>query len=161
MSTRRNTTKIPPVQTWDVGLTYVASRATPERAAMWRHWRDERGCPIASTWIDEAGQGETADLGDLWTRIVAEIKRCKLFVLYVEPDDFPIKGALVEAGIALAVGLKVVVVASGVKLEKRSMRPLGSWCKHPLVRFADDVGCALNRSASMPTYQDYIPDGTP
>src|SRR5690606_5090911 len=52
---------------------YVASRASaPERPAMWRKLRDH-GHPIISTWIDEAGEGESHDLGDLWGRILREV----------------------------------------------------------------------------------------
>ena len=40
---------------------YVASRVS--RAEMWRGYRDEGGVPIVSTWIDEAGDGETDDFG--------------------------------------------------------------------------------------------------
>ena len=52
---------------------YIASRASiPERSAMWRQFRDS-GIDITSSWIDEAGAGETADFGELWARIMNEI----------------------------------------------------------------------------------------
>lgn len=115
---------------------YVASRASlPARPAMWRLLRSE-GWPIVSSWIDEAGPGETADMCELWSRIRGEIASSIGLVLYVEREDFPLKGALVEAGIAIGLGKPVVVVlGGGLTLEPGSMRPLGSWSQHPLVEF--------------------------
>lgn len=115
-------------------MIYVASRV--HHAPMWRDLR--QSWPINSTWIDEAGEGETADLGELWARIEAEICQADAVVMYVCQKDFPLKGALIEAGMALAIGKPVIVVADGVELEPRSMRPLGSWVHHPLVRLVMD-----------------------
>jgi hypothetical protein len=122
---------------------YVASRAsTPDRPAMWRAFRDE-GFPIISTWIDEAGAGETACLTGLWKRIEREVTGARALVLYAEPDDFPLKGALIEVGMAIAAGVPVRVVVPGVDLDPVSIRPLGSWAKHPLVSFHESARAAL------------------
>ena len=46
--------------------TYIASRASIRaRAARWRHLRDVEGWHIVSSWIDEDGEGETDDFGEL------------------------------------------------------------------------------------------------
>lgn len=122
---------------------YVASRATvPERSAMWRKFRDA-GIPITSTWIDEAGPGETENFEELWLRIFGEIRASRYLVLYAEPDDFPLKGALIEAGIAIGLGKPVIVCLPGVKLEARSQRPIGSWINYHGVHRNDDVLSAL------------------
>lgn len=122
---------------------YVASRASaPERPAMWRNLRAQ-GHHIISTWIDEAGEGESHDLGDLWDRILREVTSAERLVLYAEAEDFPLKGAYVEVGMALAAGVPVFVVTPGVALDARSLRPLGSWAKHPLVTFCGEVEEAL------------------
>jgi hypothetical protein len=122
---------------------YVASRASlPERPAMWRDLR-ARGVEITSTWIDEAGEGETACMIDLWRKIMWEVREATALILYVEPEDFPLKGALIEVGAAMALSKRILVVAPGVELEPRSMRPLGSWAMHPLVTFHDTVKHAL------------------
>lgn len=129
---------------------YVASRASlPERPAQWRALRDA-GWPIVSTWIDEAGEGETADLGELWERICAEVRASAGVVLHVEQGDFPLKGALIEIGMALGMGKRVGVYAPGVALENRSMRPLGSWAMHPLVAFRPTLEGALDWALSAP-----------
>lgn len=113
------------------GPIYIASRASlPERAERWRRLRDEFGWQIVSSWIDEAGEGETVDFTDLWDRIHREIASSNKLLLYAEPDDFPLKGALIEAGMALALGKPVVVCLPRVLLHKRSMRPVGSWLAH-------------------------------
>jgi len=104
-------------------------------------WRDLRGAgfPIISSWIDEAGPGETASLGDLWTRVAREVSSAERLVLYVQPDDFPLKGALVEVGIAIGCRVPVFVVAPGVALDARSFRPIGSWMCHPGVTYAKSL----------------------
>jgi len=124
--------------------TYIASRASlPERSAAWRRLRDVDGWKITSSWIDEAGIGETVDLGQLWERIESEIRRSERLVLYVEPDDFPLKGALIEVGMAIAHRIPIRVVAPGVVIEPVSFRPLGSWVRHWSVKFNDTMNEAL------------------
>jgi hypothetical protein len=112
---------------------YVASRV--KHAPIWLDYRDRKRWPIVSTWIDEAGDGETADFGELWQRIRAEIGRSKVLVFYADGnEDFPFKGALVEVGMALAMGKPVFAVLDRVMIEGRTMRPVGSWLRDRNVR---------------------------
>lgn len=121
---------------------YAASRASvPARPAMWRKLRD-LGVNIVSSWIDEAGPGETASMSDLWSRVVREITTCDRLVLYVENGDFPLKGALVEAGIAFGSGVPVYVVAPGVLIAP-DWRPIGSWLALPTVTLETNLLNAL------------------
>lgn len=85
---------------------YIASKT--KHAWRWRQLRDS-GVPVISTWIDEAGEGESADLSDLWRRCIEESKSAKALILYKEPED-TLKGAWVELGAALASGTKVYAV---------------------------------------------------
>lgn len=94
---------------------------------------------ITSSWIDEAGEGETADFGSLWVRIFAEITSADALLLYAETDDFPLKGAIVEVGAAIAMGKPVFAILPGVHLEERTLRPVGSWMAHPLVTRCDAI----------------------
>lgn len=111
---------------------YVASRASlPERPAMWLELR-AAGFPITSTWIDESGPGQTASMAKLWVRIADEIRRSVGVVLYVERADLPLKGALIECGIALGDGRSVAVVTPDLTRDERA-KLLGSWVEHPLV----------------------------
>lgn len=112
---------------------YVASRASiPERSEMWRSLR-VAGWRITSSWIDEAGEGETGSFSELWLRIGREIESSAGLILYAESDDFPLKGALIEVGMALALEKLVYVCLPGVSLDGRTARPIGSWIFHPLV----------------------------
>jgi len=132
---------------WEI---YVASRASIlERGEMWRALRAS-GVPINSTWIDEDGPKDTRDLAGLWRRIRSEVTRAKGLILYVEPDDFPLKGAFVEIGMALAAGVPIYIVAPGVTIEGRNCRPLGSWIKHPSVLFCETVEQAAAMIATTP-----------
>lgn len=111
-------------------MIYVASRASiPERSAMWRRLR-ATGIPICASWIDEAGEGETANFTELWDRIAGEIKEARALVLYAELDDFPLKGALIEVGMALGMGKPIVACLPGVACDPRNGRPVGSWLNH-------------------------------
>ncbi len=123
-------------------FVYVASRASiPERPAMWRQCR-EFGMAITSTWIDEAGEGETADFGELWSRIRDEILASDGLILYAEASDFPLKGALVEVGIAIGMRKPIAIVLNGFEPEGRTARPVGSWVEHPLCARCGDIGAA-------------------
>jgi len=124
-------------------LLYVASRASLlERPQMWRALRAS-GWRIASTWIDEAGEGETGDFADLWHRIEAEVRASDGLILYAERGDFPLKGALIEVGMALWMHKPVAVVLAGPPfLEARSLRPVGSWLHHGRCNLFETVEAA-------------------
>lgn len=112
---------------------YIASRT--KHAPLWRETRAQ-GIGIISSWINEAGEGETADLSELWTRVQREVRGADRLVFYAEAGDFPLKGALIEVGMALMIGVPVYVVLREVNLEPRSLRPVGSWLNHPGVHQA-------------------------
>lgn len=123
---------------------YVASRASVlDRRAVWRRVRAD-GAPIISTWIDEDGPNDTADLGELWVRIRREVTTAAALILYVEPDDFPLKGAFVEVGMALAAEVPIYIVAPDVTISGRNQRPFGSWIKHPGVAMCETIESALD-----------------
>jgi hypothetical protein len=110
---------------------YTASRV--RHAHLWIALRD-RGVPISSTWIDEAGEGQSASLSDLWVRCVKEASEADALIVYIHPDDGYLKGALVEVGSALACGVPVCVVG----------KTDASWVHHPLVGFRDTIEEAVN-----------------
>ena len=88
------------------GGIYIASKT--RHADKWRALRAS-GTTILSTWIDEAGTGETQDFADLWIRCVREAATCDALVFYAECGDV-LKGAFVEVGAALAAGRPVYIV---------------------------------------------------
>jgi hypothetical protein len=126
-------------------MIYVASRV--KHAPMWKELRD-LGCKIGSIWIDEAGEGETGDFSELWDRIRNEIKGSDALVLYVEKEDFPLKGALVECGIAMAFRVPIYIYTNAV-IEGRTMRPIGSWSLHENVRFCDSLKEAIDLASEL------------
>jgi hypothetical protein len=85
---------------------YMASKIV--HAPKWRALRDA-GYRIISTWIDEAGPGESKDLADLWSRCIREASTADLLVAYREPGEV-LKGAFIEIGAALARGRLVHLV---------------------------------------------------
>lgn len=86
---------------------YIASKM--KHADRWRFLRDKVGEPIISTWIDEAGEGESSDLHDLWRRCLTEASSCQVLIAYREKDEV-LKGGWVEIGAALSSGIPVYAV---------------------------------------------------
>ena len=86
---------------------YIASKT--QHAHRWRYLRDTISYPVISTWIDEAGGGETGDWGDLWDRCISEAASAAALIVYREEDE-TLKGAWVEVGAALAAGVPVFAV---------------------------------------------------
>lgn len=121
-------------------MLYVASRVA--RASQWRELRAS-GVPIVSSWIDEAGEGQTTDLSELWTRIVGEILVCDALLFYGDVTDAPWKGALVEVGAALALRKPVFVVTPKGVVMPPTYQPIGSWVAHPLVTCYMNVDLAV------------------
>lgn len=118
---------------------YVASRASiPERGKMWRNYK-ERGSFIVSSWIDVKEELTTDFFSGLWTEIEKEINLCDILVLYVDKEDFPLKGAFVEVGMAIALGKPVFVILENIELNPINFNPLGSWATHPLVKFINHL----------------------
>lgn len=85
---------------------YVASKV--RHAPTWKIIR-AAGLPIVSTWIDEAGPVESADLARLWQRCVNEASSAEVLIVLREPNEL-LKGAWVEIGAALASGVPVFAV---------------------------------------------------
>lgn len=114
---------------------YVASRSSlRDRMHMWRAFR-AAGNAVTSTWIDADVHNDQSDAwhAEMWEKIGAEVAACDALIFYAELDDFPMKGALVEIGMALALKKRVLAVLPGVTLEPKTYRPVGSWVCHPLV----------------------------
>lgn len=86
---------------------YIASKT--KHAERWRKLRDVYGYPINSTWLDEAGPGESASLSDLWLRCIREASAASALVIYCEKDEV-LKGAWIELGAALHAGVQIYAV---------------------------------------------------
>lgn len=111
---------------------YVASKTT--HAHKWRALRNA-GHPISSSWIDEAGEGESGDYAELSERCLQEVREASILVLYCEQGEV-LKGAIIEAGAALMAGIPVRQVGNCASLSR-------VFCKHPLWREYRSVEEAL------------------
>lgn len=103
---------------------YVASKT--KHAAKWKAYRDS-GVPIISTWIDEAGIGETKSFPDLWRRCVSETRKARALIVYAEDGD-ELKGALIEVGAALASNTPVFMVGNIEAMKTARNHPLVRQC---------------------------------
>lgn len=123
---------------------YIASKT--RHALLWRSYR-QWGVNIISSWIDEAGEGQTRDFTDLWRRCVEEVKSADRLVLYVGAEqEGHLRGAFVEVGVALASGIEVHIVCdfAGASASYKRLR-LGSWYHlHPLVAFSESLDLSFN-----------------
>jgi hypothetical protein len=77
---------------------------------MWRTLR-EQGHSIISSWIDEAGPGESPSREDLINRCLQEASSAERIIWYVEATDFPFKLAWGEICVGLFSGVPVFIVA--------------------------------------------------
>lgn len=102
-------------------MIYVASKT--KHVKKWLAFRDA-GYPINSTWLDEAGPGETKDFADLWMRCCLEAKAAKVLVAYRERNE-TMKGAMIEIGVALSTPKLVLVVGEWENM---------SFLHHPTVK---------------------------
>lgn len=127
---------------------YIASRT--HHAEKWRNLK-AFGAPIISRWhslVEEDGTDHAlSDLGRLWCDINEDITQAAGLLLYVEPDDFPLRGAFVEVGMALTQGIPIAIFAPGVSFDSHG-RPLGSWIHHPLVSMHDTFEAARSALSS-------------
>jgi hypothetical protein len=119
---------------------YVASKTV--HAPRWRFLR-ARGVPIVSTWIDEAGQGETLDMADLWSRNLAEAAGASACIVYSEPGE-TMKGAIGEALVAAFLGVPVYAV--GVEAHH-------TWLHHPGILVTGAVELAVFRAMNPHAYR--------
>lgn len=85
---------------------YTASKT--KHAHLWTELRAQ-GYNVISTWIDEAGAGQTKDMSDLCRRCIEECMSCDAMLVYSEEGDY-LKGAFIEMGVALAANKPIVLV---------------------------------------------------
>lgn len=89
---------------------YIASKT--KHADKWIALRDT-GVNIISTWIDEAGEGQSPDMSDLCRRCISESIECDAMIVYAEDGDY-LKGAFIEMGVALSVKNKPICLVGTV-----------------------------------------------
>jgi len=93
---------------------YVASKV--KHAAMWLKLR-QQGYAITSTWIDDVGKAQTKGYAELAARCLKEIQNADALILFCQPGEI-LKGALIEAGAALALGKQVFCIGKNHTLSE-------------------------------------------
>ena len=116
-------------------MIYVASKSS--YADMWRAARDI-GLPINSTWIDEAGEGQTRDKGILAEHCFEEIREASCMILFIGDVDI-LRGAAVELGAALSNGKPVFVVGPKAAISR-------GFAEHFLMQYCPTIMNALENS---------------
>ena len=111
---------------------YTASKTA--HAEKWRTLRREH--QVTASWIDAVGKGHTIDYPELAARCIKDIAKADILLLYCEPGEL-LKGALVEAGIALAFGKEIRCVGECASLSR-------VFSQHPLWRQFATVKQALH-----------------
>jgi nucleoside 2-deoxyribosyltransferase len=110
---------------------YTASKL--KHAGRWRQMREE--WPefhwVARWPVDHCGNIPDTDTFArwFWKQDVEDVARCDVLVIYAEGDDH-LRGALVEAGVAIALHKTVIVVGSH--------EDYGTWQWHSSVRRVKD-----------------------
>jgi len=116
---------------------YFASKLTYARR-LWElalKWNLE----TTSRWLSQAdlelkGSPSTEEFGIFWLVDEEDVRRSDALIVYGEADDI-LKGALVEVGMAIALGKLVICVGASSSF--------GSWTNHPLVLIAPSLEGAV------------------
>lgn len=105
---------------------YIASKT--KHAYRWVELREflrkRNSYRITSTWIDEAGVGQTKSHEELAVRCISEVADSDFVIFYCEDGEIH-KGSLIEVGAALAFQKQVRSVGECDSLSK-------TFVKHPL-----------------------------
>lgn len=105
-----------------------------------RKWRAQ-GVQIVSSWIDAGPNHDRLTplaYAGAWIDNYREITAAKAVLCYGEARDGPLRGALVEAGIAMGQHKPVVIVGP------IDFTSWGTWQYHPLVHFCINLEASLH-----------------
>lgn len=120
---------------------YIASKM--HHAEKWREAYDEFGdIHICSRWpfLEPFINPTAENARKFWHADVQDIADCHVLIVYAEPEE-KLRGALVEAGIAIGMGRPVIVVGDHPDF--------GTWSYHPQVRRVKTLADAINLSRSL------------
>lgn len=109
---------------------YIAGKL--DYAEQFRNYRRDwkpNGIDLHARWFDQAiieqsGPVTPEDMHIFWLVDEEDVKQADALILYGRPED-KLRGALVEAGIAIAMGKLVIVVGESPDY--------GTWQYHPMV----------------------------
>lgn len=119
---------------------YIASKLKHVRS--WKMHRNTfTDIDFTSRWLDmvdgteqEAGTSERERFARAWVIDIDDVRKSDFLIIYAAKDEH-LRGALVEAGAALAWGVKVIVISEH--------EDYGTWQNHPLCYHETNVPTAL------------------
>jgi nucleoside 2-deoxyribosyltransferase len=113
---------------------YLASKM--QHAERWRQEYVRKDVHIVSRWpfLEPSIDCEVSNCRKFWQDDVADIQSADAVVVYAEEGE-KLRGALVEAGIAIGLGKLVIVVGEHPDY--------GTWSHHPLVKRATTLDHAF------------------
>lgn len=107
---------------------YIASKL--RHADRWKslrnNWANEN-INIVSRWIEQASLEESAhptDFKVFWSVDEEDVSKSEVILIYIDRDE-TLRGALVEAGMGIAMGKMVIVAGDFIQA--------GTWIYHPRV----------------------------
>lgn len=121
---------------------YTASKL--EHAELWKHARGKfPGVYFTARWPFYVGQvPDTAEHAEqFWQDDEEDIRRSDVVLVYAANSDEKLRGALVEAGMGLALSKLVIVVGKHPDYS--------TWQFHPQVEHADSIEAALAYALSL------------
>lgn len=114
--------------------TYICSnQSIPEISNYFRKLRDIDGFAIVSTLINNIKNDDLS-------YIAKEIKKSERVIVYVEPNNFLLKGYLIEIGIAIGYNIPVYIVSNNINFDADLLENLS---KYPLIKFLNSIEEAL------------------
>jgi nucleoside 2-deoxyribosyltransferase len=124
---------------------YTASKM--KHAAMWRDLCTATPhVQFHARWLKHSAIGTPDDSGQASEFWMQDVRDADAVLVYVEPGDH-LRGALVEAGMAIAYGIPVCVIGKH--------QDYGTWQYHPMVTRVPDIQSALNwLEQRRPRYAD-------
>lgn len=117
---------------------YIASKT--KHASKWQILR-MFGYVVTSTWIDEAGEGQTLNYSELAERCIRDIEASDFLILYCEQGEF-LKGALIEVGAALALKQHVFCIGSCDSISR-------VFKEHPLWHECETISDAISAAREI------------
>lgn len=115
-------------------MIYVSSKVI--HAEMWQLLRRDRGVPINSSWIYDPTQFDLMNRNQCskaWAKYVKEVREASCVLAYTTDGDKPLKGGLIEIGIAIGLGKLIFLVAESKDFSTDWMHNLGTWIHHDAV----------------------------
>lgn len=114
---------------------YIASKM--HHAEQWRELYKRADIHLVSRWpfLEPFIDPEAANAQFFWQDDMADVRACNVLIVYALEGEH-LRGALVEAGAAIALG-KLVIVVGGPHPD------YGTWMHHPHVRAAETIDQAI------------------